>query len=102
MGSVGIGVADIVDDRDLAFLEQLGKTSHYRVEAEAIGGFDDLIRFESESGTKFGVLGIEVWDDGIEAVVSAGELADNEHVVGVNFTTIGKFDDIGAGDGREP
>lgn len=102
MRSVGVGVANIVDDGDLTLFEEFGDTGHCGVESETIGKGDDLVGFEAEGRAKAMVFGVKVGDYGVEAIVSAGELADNEDVIRIDFASIGEFDDIRSGDGGEP
>lgn len=85
VGAVGVGVADALDDGGLAVVEELFERAHLGVEADAVGvGAGELEGFvlaDADAGAGLVVLGHAVGDDGVEPVVAAGELDDDEDVV---------------------
>jgi len=89
VGAVGLRVADVLDDGDLALLEQLANGSQGGVKAHVIVKLD-YIRFGDADGRAHLVIElVGVGHDRVQAVVSAAELADDQDCVVGDFATLG-------------
>src|SRR5205823_6160156 len=79
MGAVGVGIADTLDDRQAAGLEQPGGISHRGVEADMVVDLEKLIGRQAKRFAMAGITLVRERDDSVDAVVAAVELDDNEH-----------------------
>ena len=88
-----------MDEGELSILQQLGKPAERRVEGDAVV---DLVQSlggrQIDAGPMLLVEVVLVGDDGVEAVVAAVELDDDEHVALVRFRLRGQD---GGGAGQE-
>ena len=71
-------IADALDDRQRALVIERLQARELRVQADVIVDLQHRVALEGKAGTR-GVVGVvRPWNDGIEAVIAAGELHDNE------------------------
>ena len=78
-------VAAAMDDRQQAVLVEPLEADHRRMEAEAVGGLDDLALGDSEFRPRAIVRGVAVRHDGVQAIVAARQLDDDENALGMRF-----------------
>ena len=76
-------VAAAVDDRQQAVLVEPLEPDHRRMEAEAVGGLDDLALGDSQLRPSAVVRRVAVRHDGVQAVVAARQLDDDENPLGM-------------------
>src|SRR6266550_3605034 len=65
-------------DRQLALVVQLLHAAHRLVPAEVRVDFQQIVLFEANSRTVLVVLRIAVWHDGVQSVVAAEPLEDDQ------------------------
>ena len=83
MRLIGIWIADALHDAQRLILQQLGQTVQRRMQADLIVDLPELIGGQLERRPELGILRIGKWHDGVQAVVSAGELDhDQDRVLG--------------------
>jgi hypothetical protein len=92
--AVGLGVAAAVDDGELAGVKEVLEAGHAGVEGEVVVELVELV-FDGDGGAGFFVGVVGEGDDGVEAVVAAGELDDDEDVV---VGELGALGDVGEGE----
>ena len=78
-------VAAAVDDRQLAILVESLEADHRRMEAEAVGGFDHVAFGNPDLRPGPVVRRVADGHDGVQAVVAAGQLDDDENPLGMLF-----------------
>ena len=78
VGTVGRGIADAVDDRHLAGVVQLLEFGQGRVEAVVVINGQYLVGGDAHGGPVVVVASVAVGYDGVQVVVAAGELDDDE------------------------
>jgi hypothetical protein len=77
--AVRVRVADALDDGDLVLLEELlADLLEGRVQAQFVVDLDDLGRLNAEGRAELVVQVVAVRDDGVEPVVAAGHLDDDQ------------------------
>ncbi len=79
--AVGVGVADALDDRGLARSRSLAISPIDGVQADLVGDLVDLPRRQPQGPAGLGVAVEPVRHDGVQAVVAAEELDDDEDAV---------------------
>ena len=74
MGSIRVGVADALNDRQPALLEELPERGHLRVQAHSVVEPDDLLFWQSLNVRPIAVVeGVSNGITGVQAVVTAAE-----------------------------
>ena len=92
MGAVGVGIADVLDDREVAVVEQgFQLEGALGVEAEILVDFEDLLGGNGEPGPSLVIGVVAVRYEGVESIVAAGELDDHQHAVIVQAGGSGAF-----------
>src|SRR5271155_5700067 len=66
-------VTHTMDDRELAVLEQTLESRHPRLNAESIVELAKLFRPQAELGPRAIIGVVRIGDDGVQAVIGAGE-----------------------------
>jgi len=77
------GVAAAIYDGEFSFVVEGLEGGKAGVEAEMIVETDDVLFGDADFGASFVVGVIREGDDGVEAIVAAGELHDDEHALAV-------------------
>ena len=81
MGPVRVGVADSLDDGHLALVVERLQRGHGRVESNLVVDPQDLLFVHPYHRPVVGIERVAVRDDGIDCVVSPGELKHHQHRV---------------------
>ena len=82
MAAVGIRVADVLDDAEFTALEEFVHGRARRMEAEGVAEAKGLVFRDADGRAEPVVIGVLERNDGVEAVVAAGELNDHEDAIG--------------------
>jgi hypothetical protein len=78
VGAVGVGITDPLDDGQLAALQQLVEAAQGRVQAQLVVDTDHLLPGETEGRAGLVIQVVGVGDDGVQTVVAAIHLDDNQ------------------------
>src|SRR5690606_32554258 len=78
MAAVGVGVADVLHDGEFAFAEEVAHGGAGFVEGDFVVERKGGVFRDGDVGAEIEVAGIFVGDAGVEAVVSTGELDEDE------------------------
>src|SRR5262249_4187239 len=76
--AAGVRVADGLHDSQAVAFEKLPCFCHGRVQADALVDLNELILRQPQLFTAFGVALVGERDDGVDTVVAAAELQDDE------------------------
>ena len=79
VAAIGIRVADILNDCDFSIPVQVGYFFQGWVESHIFSDRDELLGFESEPWPEAKIVGVLKRNQGIEAVVSSGQLDKDKH-----------------------
>ena len=96
MATVRVGVADVLDKGEVSGVVEAGELGACRVEGEFIGEGDALGVADGEIGPEAVVVVVLVGDKGIEAVITTGELDEDED--GAVFFGRGRAGEDGLGE----
>ena len=80
MAAVGIRVADVLHDAEFAVPGQAGASRCRTDGAQRVAEGKDLFLGDTERGTQTVIIGVLKRDQGVETVVAASELDENENV----------------------
>ena len=78
VGAVGRRIADAVDDGDLAGIIEIFDFRDGWIEAEMVVDGQHPVGGDADGGTAIVVTAVSIGNDGVEVVVAAGELDDDE------------------------
>src|SRR5205807_4404406 len=78
VGAVVVGVSDGVEDAHQAGVVELLEAGAARVEAEVVGDLQGGVFGDAEAWADAVIVVVSDGDDGVEAVVAAGELDDDQ------------------------
>src|SRR5262245_64648594 len=76
VGAIGVRIADTIDNGDFPLIPQTFDGPHTRMEAESIIYRKDILGRDVDLGAEIIVEPVGVWDNGVEAVVTAAQLYD--------------------------
>ncbi len=80
-------VAATVDHRQVAILVESLEADHRRMEAKAVGDFDHLALGDPDLRPGPVVRRVAEGHDGVQSIIAAGQLNDDEDAVGMLFDT---------------
>src|SRR5215510_7378096 len=78
-------VAASMHDREVTVFVEALEADHRRMEAVSAGDLDRFALFDPELRPRAIVRGVSEWHDGVESVVTAGELDDHEDAIRVSL-----------------
>jgi len=100
VGAVGVGIADALDDGGVAIIVEFLEGGEVGVQADVAVDLEDILGIVAESGAGAVVMVIGVGNDGVEAIIAAGELDDDEDGGVFAGGTLGAFDVERIGEGH--
>ena len=100
MRAIGIGIADALHDRDAAILKEIVEPGEGGVEPDAAVDLDDAVFANADRRPHALIRVVGIRHDGIEPVVPAAHLNDDEDVVGIDRTAEHR-ERFGIGDAAE-
>ncbi len=81
VGAIGIGIANSLHNRQLAFLEQPIERPQGGVQADGVVHAEDVLLLQSERGPGLVVQVVGIGDDGVQPVVAARQFEHHQHFV---------------------
>jgi hypothetical protein len=100
VGAIRVGVADALEDGQLAIFEEVLHRGEVGMKANMVGDFQDGLGVNAEGGALAVVGVVGVGHDGVQAVIAAGELDDDEDLAVCAGGLLGALDVEGVGDGK--
>jgi len=84
MRAIGIGIAHALDDCDAAIFVERIEAAECGIETDAVVDFEYRITGDANGRADAVIRVVRVGDDGVEAIVAAAHLDDEQHVAWID------------------